>query len=491
MEAAFDGEVEWRFFHQAQQEVAYSSLLKRQRKALHNAAAAWLEQLAIKANRLDEFAGPVGEHAEEAGDLARASAWYFQAGSHAKVRGALAEARSYHERALYLLPEDDLHGRWKILLEHDEVLGFLSDTQARLVEDELLVSLAQALGRQDYLAEAYDRQGNYLHYCGDNLRAAGLLRKAYDHAMAVEDPGLACRALGMLIITLTRLGEMEEAGKWAEQVLELAQRSGDDLTLAKGLSNLSTYYTLRGDHCQAIQLINQQVAVTRQMKHRMGEAIGLANLGYEYLQFGMYSLSIVTLEKALELANAYGMLRDAAYTQLNLGLAYARLNDFTSARQALETAIQRLSGTQDQYGLASGSLYLGLAYEMHGDPHSAEGWFRQAHQSYGEIRMPGGLLDSQAGLARCALARRDLPAAQALNHELWAHLEQSQGLGMEFPILGYQTCANVFERSRQPQHMTDTRCVPPTACSPRMPARSATRTGVASTCMRSPRTIGR
>ena len=445
--------MEWRFSHQAQQEVAYASLLKRQRKALHNAAAAWLEQLAIKTNRLDEFAGPVGEHAQEAGDLAKASAWYFQAGSHAKERGALAEARAYYERALYLLPEDDLHRRWKILLEHDEVLGFLSDTQARLVEDELLVSLAQAMGREDYLAEAYDRQGNYLSYCGNNLRAAELLRKAYQSAISVEDPGLACRALGMLIISLAKLGEMEEAGKWAEQVLDLAQHSGDDLTLAKGLSNLSTYYTLRGDHCQAIQMINQQVAVTRQMNHRMGEAIGLGNLGYEYLHIGMYSLGIVTLEKALELANAYGMLRDAAYTQLNLGLAYVRVKDFPSAHRSLETAMQRLAGTQDAYGMAAGSLYLGLAYEMHGDPHGAEGWFRQAQQAYSEIRMPGSALDSQAGLARCALARGDVPAAQALNQELWAQLQQTQAIGMEFPILAYQTCAMVFDRSGQAEEM--------------------------------------
>jgi len=453
VEAAFDGEVEWRFFHQAQQEVAYASLLKRQRKALHNAAAAWLEQLAIKINRLDEFAGPVGEHAQEAGDLAKASAWYFQAGSHAKDRGALAEARAYYERALYLLPEDDLHARWKILLEHDEVLGFLSDTQARLVEDELLVSLAQAMGREDYLAEAYDRQGNYLSYCGDNLRAAELLRKAYHSAIATNNPGLACRALGMLIISLAKLGEMDEAGTWAEQVLDLAYRSSDDLTLAKALSNLSTYYTLRGNHCQAVQMINQQVIVTRQMKHRMGEAIGMGNLGYEYLHLGMYSLGIVTLEKALELANAYGMLRDAAYTQLNLGLAYIRMKDFAAAQQALDTAMQRLAGTQDAYGLAAGSLYLGLAFEMHGDPRTAEGWFRQAQQTYAEIHMPSGARDSQAGLARCALARGDLPTAQALNQELWAHLQANGAVGMEFPILAYQACAMVFDRSGQEQEM--------------------------------------
>lgn len=449
VKAAFDGELEWRFLHQMQQEVAYDSLLKRQRKLLHGAAAAWLEQLALRSGRLDELADMVGEHAQHAGDLVKASDWYFQAGNHAKSRGALSEARAFYERALHIHPQEDLAGRWKILLEHDEVLGFLSDTQARLTQDELLVTLAQTLGRQDFLAEAYDRQGNYLSYCGDNLRAVELLRRAYSHAIAAEEYSLASRALGMLVISLAKLGEMEDAARWVDQVFELAQRSNDPLTLAKALSNLSTYYTLHGNHYQAVQMINQQVNVTRQMKHRMGEAIGLGNLGYEYLHLGLYSLGIVTLEQSLELSNAYGMLRDAAYTQLNLGLAYVRVKDFHAAHKNLQEAMQRLSEAQDQYGLAAGSQYLGLAYEMHGDEHSAEGFFHQAEQLYLEIHMPGGARDAQAGLARCALASGDLATAQALANELWTQLLHSGAASMEFPILAYQTCAMVFDRIGQ------------------------------------------
>jgi class 3 adenylate cyclase/tetratricopeptide (TPR) repeat protein len=453
--SAFEGETEWRFFHQVQQEVAYASLLKRKRRELHHAAADWLEHQAIKADRLDEFAGTIGKHALEAGDQQKACEWYFRAGEHARQRGALVEARLNFERALHQLPEQNLEGRWPILLALDEVLGFQADTQARLAEDELLVSFAQQTGRKDYLAEAYDRQGNYLFYRGDIQMAAGLLKQAYQNALIANKTEIACRSSSMLAISLARLGEREEAHRWAEQVPELTKQCQDDLTMAKVMNNLSFYYSMLGDHYQSAQMNNKQVQLTRKIKHRLGEAKGLGNLSYSYILLGLYSIGIVTLLRALELDNAYGMNQDAAYTQLNLGLAYMRINDFPSSRHELETAMMRLTRIQDQFGLSSGKLYLGLAHEQHTDPSTARDLFEQAERIFTEISVPGSGMDCRAGLARCALKLGDLELAQRLAQELWVYLQQNQTVGMEFPILAYQTCAITFEQCAQQQQKAE------------------------------------
>jgi tetratricopeptide (TPR) repeat protein len=445
----FEDETEWRFSHQVQQEVAYASLLKRQRKAMHQAAVEWLEWRAGKSHRLEEFAGPIGDHAREAGFQQKASAWYFRAGNHAKQRGALAEARRYYERALEQLPDHDLQNRWSVLLEHDEVLGFLSDTKARLSEDELLVSLAQELGQEAYLAEAYFRQGSYLFLLGENHKAAALLNQAVHHATNIQDNALAARAASMLMISLVRLGDTQQAYHWVERVLGLSEQCRDDLTKAMVLTNLSLYYASLGDHYRSAQLINQQVVLTRKMKHRMGEAKGLANLGYAYILLGQFPIGIVTLEQALQLTNAFGMLQDAAYTRLNLGLAYVRAGDFASACQQLEAAMQHLELMQDQFGLAAGMLYRGLAYERYGDFPTALAWFHQADQIFTRISIPGSAIDCRAGLARCALRQDDLELALTLSNELWAYLQQNPSGPLEFPFLAYQTCAMIFERCGQ------------------------------------------
>jgi class 3 adenylate cyclase/tetratricopeptide (TPR) repeat protein len=446
-ETAFDGQVEWSFYHQMQQEVAYASLLKRQRRSLHRAAAGWLEMLAGKAGRLEAHAGTIGEHCLEAGDLEGAAGWFQRAGVDAQERGALLEARQYYERALELLPESDLETRWQASLLLDEVIGLLSDTPARLAEDERLVALAGQIGREDTLAVAYARQGNYLSYLGDHRRAVPLLRQAHQHALQSGDLAIACQALGMLAIGLVALGRLDEAEECAGQVLELANRCGDRLTLAMSLTNLSNYYAMLGNHYQASQLINQQVALTREMKHRLGELRGLNNLGYEYVRLGMIPIGTVTLENACELADTYGLPRDAAYARLNLGLAYLRQDEFQAACGVLQRALKSLDEAGDRYGLAAGQVYLGLAYERHAEPLAAQECFQQAQQISGELKLTGTALDSLAGLARQALALGRLAKAASYNQELWPALDASHTAGMEFPMLAYQTCAMVFEQS--------------------------------------------
>ncbi len=70
--------------------------------------------------------------------------------------------------------------------------------------------------------------------------------------------------------------------------------------------------------------------------------------------------------------------------------------------------------------------------------------FEQAAAALKDIGNLGSMYDAVAGAARCQLKRQDLPAAGELAVSLWAYLKQHSGRRMEFPVLGYETCADVF-----------------------------------------------
>ncbi|MGH2403307.1 MAG: ATP-binding protein, partial [bacterium] len=129
-ESSFEGETEWSFRHTLLRDVTYESVLKRERAALHNAAAVWLEQQATAAGRLDEFAGLLGEHAERAGELSAAADWYLRAADRAKTQGATWEAKRFFNQALDLLPLTDRERRWRGLLGRGEVLGILGEPES-------------------------------------------------------------------------------------------------------------------------------------------------------------------------------------------------------------------------------------------------------------------------------------------------------------------------------------------------------------------------
>ncbi|MEX1254397.1 MAG: tetratricopeptide repeat protein [Dehalococcoidia bacterium] len=99
-ESSADGRV-FAFRHALIREVAYDTLLQRERTALHLQAAQTLERL--YPNRLDRFAEVLAYHYEQAGDQPRAAQYYLRASERAEQVHAEREARHFRDAAGRLL----------------------------------------------------------------------------------------------------------------------------------------------------------------------------------------------------------------------------------------------------------------------------------------------------------------------------------------------------------------------------------------------------
>jgi hypothetical protein len=75
--------------------------------------------------------------------------------------------------------------------------------------------------------------------------------------------------------------------------------------------------------------------------------------------------------------------------------------------------------------------------------------FEQAVSTLKEIGTVGNLFDAEAGLARCLLKLQRLDEAQERAFPLWHHLREQAGARMEFPVMAYETCADVFAAGGQ------------------------------------------
>ena len=157
---AFVSVQEYTFKHTILQQVTYETVLLQVRRTCHAQVARWLE--ARVGERLGEYLALIAEHYRMAGQADVAATWYMRAGERAASLGANGEARRLFETALQLLPFDDLEQRWHALVAHDEVLGVLGDTDARLADDAALLALAEQMGDDNRLAVAYYHCGHYL-----------------------------------------------------------------------------------------------------------------------------------------------------------------------------------------------------------------------------------------------------------------------------------------------------------------------------------------
>lgn len=442
---AFAHTHEYIFQHALLRDVVYDTVLKRTRQIYHARIAAWLIEATRTRGRAEEYAAVIAEHYALAGETGPAAEWYRQAGERAKAQGAFLEARKFLDRTLDLLPSTaDREQRWRALLERNEVLGVLGDSEARLADDRALLALAHDFGDDNHLAEAHYRAGIWPGMLGDHAAERRSYEAALIHARRAGNCMLEAQVLGAKVVCLTRLSEMSAAAATAEEALALAHHLTDELKLGRVLNNVAVYYMEAGDMARSAQLMQNSVEINQRLGNRLGEATGLLNLGYNFLLMGLFERSRTTLEQAQQRLEATGARRESAYNLLNLGLVYWRGGHATAAQQSLEQALRELVAIGNRFGQAAGQSYLGLVFEHADEVELAAQHFAAACAQFDDIGARSFAADARAGLARSHLHRSQMQEAQQLVNEVWDYLQQHGPQGLEFPMRAYLTCAEVF-----------------------------------------------
>jgi tetratricopeptide (TPR) repeat protein len=444
-ELKVDGRVltRYRFSHQLYQHYLYSDLSAGERRLLHGDIAAALEDL--HQGETKGIAVRLAHHYLEAMDTSNAVKYLLEAAQLAREQGANVEALKSIEKIVAFGPGVDLVSRMRALEVKNYVLHNLSDYDACLPNNESLVKLAQESQDQNRLAEAFYLYGETLHNLGNLQGSSEALDQAADAAKRAGNQGIEAKVLGFKVLPLTRLGEIEDAEKLAKEAITLAETANDDLVLARNLTNTSIFYGFSGDLSRAVEMLQQQLEITRRLGSLKGGAIGLGNLGFNYVMLGMYPEGISSIEGAMEISMQIGNLSLCIHNCWNLCLANLRMGNPQEAVHILDEVDLDLvgKGFLETYH----RFYSGLVREGVEDHRGAKVDFETGYEAFLEMDFKANAFDSLAGMARCSLNLGQLEEAKGSAEELWNYLRENGSSGMELPVLSYLTCAEIFQEA--------------------------------------------
>ena len=387
--AAFSGSRTYHFRHALLREVAYESVLLRDRSGYHLQAARWLESQ--KGDRSEDYAAPIAQHYEQAGQPAEAARLYGQAAARAVDQFKLTTAIELHHRGLDMLRNLPHHLDKR--LEALERLGRLLWRSGRLVEArdtyrELHDSakldgnlLIQARAGNELAAVALE-MGDARQAMTEAIEAEWLSRLTGAHIEEIDALVLQAEAAG-------QLGEWEPAAEAARQALELGRSLDAPRRVSRALSLLAQWAdgaTTRDLALEELRVLAKELA-EQGREEESAYAFGL--LGERLLGLGMAREARAALGEALSMqpdgGNPWEMVE---CLRLN-GLAACRTGETGTALALLEQA-ERLAG-------GSGDRYLRLACRL----------------AVGEV----------------LLARRQYEAAEATLRQVIAAAEDSQRMG--------------------------------------------------------------
>ena len=373
------GEPVFAFRHALTQDVAYSGLLDRRRRELHEAAGEALERL--HAGRTDEVADRLGHH-------------FSSAGAHEKAAHYLAVSA---ERALRVYSNASAAEALEAALRHVEEAG------------------DAGLGRRG--VELAFRLAFTYYLLGRFRDALELLRAQTPPVEELGDPALAAEHDFWLSYFHTHLGNSEEAHRHAHRAIDVAATVGDPFTAGR-----AHYVLTREDFwlCRYSRGIDNG---RRAVELLESSPEWWWWLGHATAWKGLCHLDRGEFEDALRdcrRMNAIGVERAdprlVSYSEWNLGWIEATRGN---TAKGVEHCARSLERSPDPLNSAYSTGWLGFAHDRNGDHALAIAHLERSIASlrgFGYMRLVGWfgawLADAYLGAGRVEEARR--AAAESL-----------------------------------------------------------------------------
>jgi class 3 adenylate cyclase/tetratricopeptide (TPR) repeat protein len=404
-------DLEYTFKHALTHEVAYGSLLKERRRALHSRIVDAFT--ALYRERLPEHVEQLAHHTQRSERWLEAVDYCWQAGHKAMARSANREAVAYLDQALEslrhspeesyavaqafdirldlrsaLIPLGEFPRIFQILQELESFAERLGDQRRQGLVAALMAGAYPTIGRPDQAARYGERARVIAFGLGDT--DIGVLANTYlgasyfflgEHERCIESArrvisllpgershesfGVAIRpavyARGFLSWSLSELGRFAEAETNAREALEFAEAIGHPQTLVAGLLSVGTFYVRQGDVGYAVGPFER----ARDLCHRhdipMLRPVVASFLGYSLALSARFTEAESILREAIEQA---ALMRFGTFhSQMIMWLGEARFL-MGAVEEASELAKDALRSTREHHEAGLEAWALRLAAEV-------------------------------------------------------------------------------------------------------------------------------
>lgn len=228
------------------------------------------------------------------------------------------------------------------------------------------------------------------------------LRLALGWSLMDMEPSGGLRLCAALARFWGTRGHLAEGGEWCAQFLRKPGGEERRRERAKVINAAGIFAILQADYSTARSLLEESVAIARELGDQRHIARSLINLGTLAREQADYLAARSLFEESLMIARDLRDTRDIARALSSLGLTACELGDFASARPLLEESVA-IAREHDDLGVLGVALCnLGVVAQSQGDFAAAQSLYEESlgiERRLGNPERIAGLLNNLAGIA--------------------------------------------------------------------------------------------
>ncbi len=356
---------EFAFRHALTHEAVYSTLLVRERRALHGRVAETMERL--YAEDLDRHVAELAYHYFQAGAWDKALEYARRAGEKAQALYATREAVAQFTRALEAARQLGLKPPLPLLQARATAYETLGDFEPARTDYEAAVDLARQEPNQHAEWQALLDMGFFWNAL-DFSRSEEYFRGALDLARKLGDPKILGHTLNRVGNWLLNRDQSFEARRYHEEALDIFQELGDPHGLAETLELLGLSNYSCGDPIHGATYCQQSIPLFRQVNERYG----LVNSMAHTLLPNAFETEIVipipanhveaTAEAARQIAREMGWRAGESLIAVNVAEGIGPLGYFERALSLARQGLQGATEIGHRTGMGMSCCALGQRY---------------------------------------------------------------------------------------------------------------------------------
>lgn len=412
-------EMEYIFRHALVQDATYESLLRADRRTLHQAVGRTLESL--YADQLEEIAATLAFHFEKAEELEKAVSYLTIAGESASRVYAVDEAIELFNHALKIFPPSISSENLRHLYsQYGRVLELAGRFDA--VIEVYQQMCAEGASRQDSQMELDGLMSRaILHATPSPLHhyatANQLCEQALTIALPLNHREAQSRIYWILMLTALFAGHLKESVTYGEQALEIARSLSNTEQLAFILNDLVRAYYSNGLYEKGLAA-NTEARILWQKLGNLPMLVDNMATSAEYMFFsGEYEQAIAVAEEAYQIGQSIQNIWGQTFCLMMLGFASIELGEIEKAIEANQTLLAFDPRQTFKIAQLSSRAQLSDIYREAGDLKTAYEYGLAAIDEAKDLE-PTLQVAVQAGLASYELLQGNLSEAERVMESL-------------------------------------------------------------------------
>jgi class 3 adenylate cyclase/tetratricopeptide (TPR) repeat protein len=426
------------------QEIAYDSLLKKNRREIHWKVGGVIEEL--YRDRLEDYYEVLAYHYYNSDDLKKALRYCEMSGDKAKGDYANQEAIDYYTKAIQLASQKGKKAElfekrgdvYNLMANYDKTLGdyeaslrlYLKNKKKAQVERKI-GNIFYAKGEFDVAISAYESSMQKLknekspelaEITVDLARASCEGRGKYESSLhMVEDalntvrveknPDLVAKGYNTLGRIYWFKGDHDKALENYETALAIYQELGDKARMGILFSNIGRVYLNEGSLDKAMEYFNRHAALSDEIGQRHWTGGNLRDIGNVYLYKGNLDESLECYTRALEISEEIGDKQLSGIVTSNIGYIHQERNDLDKALWYYMKALSMADKIGYKRGIAHVCSRIGSLYSDKKDFGEALHYLRRAENVAIEVDDKSALSSTYINLAEMKLLMHKPDAA--------------------------------------------------------------------------------